>query len=143
MSWFMTALKNYAVFSGRSRRSEYWYFGLFYLIFYAVFAVLDGITGTFDFRSGIGLFTGILTLALLIPSLAVSVRRLHDTGRSGWWLLIGIIPLIGAIILIVWLAQDGELGANRFGPNPKEGTSARVAGGTGAGTPWEASRGKR
>jgi len=143
MSWFMTALKNYAVFSGRSRRSEYWYFGLFYLIFYAVFAVLDGITGTFDFRSGIGLFTGILTLALLIPSMAVSVRRLHDTGRSGWWLLIGIIPLIGAIILIVWLAKDGELGANRFGPNPKEGTSARVAGGTGAGTPWEASRGKR
>ena len=139
MSWFMTALKNYAVFSGRSRRSEYWYFGLFYLIFYAGFAVLDGITGTFDVRSGMGLFTGILTLGLLLPSLAVSVRRLHDTGRSGWWLLIGIIPLIGGIVLIVWFAQDGELGVNRFGPNPKEGTLSGVA----AGTPWEASRGKR
>jgi uncharacterized membrane protein YhaH (DUF805 family) len=132
MSWFMTALKDYAVFSGRSRRSEYWYFGLFYVIFYAVFAALDGITGTFDFRSGMGLFTGILTLGLLLPSLAVSVRRLHDTGRSGWWLPIGIIPLIGGIVLIVWFAQDGELGANRFGPNPKEGTSARVAGGPAA-----------
>jgi uncharacterized membrane protein YhaH (DUF805 family) len=139
MSWFMTALRDYAVFSGRSRRSEYWYFGLFYLIFYAVFAVLDGITGTFDVRSGIGLFTGILTLGLLLPSLAVTVRRLHDTGRSGWWLLIGIIPLIGEIVLIVWLAQDGEPGGNRFGPNPKEGTSGRVV----AGTPWEPSRGKR
>jgi uncharacterized membrane protein YhaH (DUF805 family) len=85
------------------------------------------------------LFTGILTLGLLLPSLTVSVRRLHDTGRSGWWLLIGIIPLIGGIVLIVWFAQDGELGVNRFGPNPKEGTSARVA----TGTPWEASRSKR
>jgi uncharacterized membrane protein YhaH (DUF805 family) len=119
MSWFMTALKKYAVFSGRSRRREYWYFGLFYLIFYAVLAIVDGITGSFDFRSGLGLFTGIWTLALLIPSIAVSVRRLHDTGRRGWWILLGVIPVIGAIILIVFLAQDSEAGTNRFGPNPK------------------------
>jgi uncharacterized membrane protein YhaH (DUF805 family) len=67
------------------------------------------------------------------------VRRLHDTGRSGWWLLIGIIPLIGGIVLIVWFAQDGERGVNRFGPNPKEGALSGVA----AGNPWETSRGKR
>jgi uncharacterized membrane protein YhaH (DUF805 family) len=119
MSWFMTALKKYAVFSGRSRRREYWYFGLFYLIFYAVLAIVDGITGSFDFRTGLGLFTGIWTLALLIPSIAVSVRRLHDTGRRGWWILLGVIPVIGAIILIVFLAQDSEAGTNRFGPDPK------------------------
>lgn len=119
MSWFVTAVKKYAVFSGRSRRREYWYFGLFYLIFYVVLAIVDGITGSFDFRSGLGLFTGIWTLALLIPSIAVSVRRLHDTGRRGWWILLGIIPVIGAIILIVFLAQDSEAGTNRFGPNPK------------------------
>ena len=143
MSWFMISLRNYAVFSGRSQRSEYWYFALFYLIFYVVLAVLDGLTGTLDVQSGIGLFTGIFALGLLLPSLAVSVRRLHDTGRSGWWLLIGIIPLIGTIVLIVFLAQDGEPSANRFGANPKEGTPGRMAGGTGAGTPWEASRDNR
>lgn len=141
MSWFMTALRKYAVFSGRSRRREYWYFGLFYLILYVVLAMVDGITGSFDFRSGMGVFTGALTLALLVPSLSVSVRRLHDTGRSGWWLLLGIIPVIGAVILIVFLAQDSEPGANRFGPNPKA-TPNRPIGVTTPGKPWSAPRSK-
>ena len=95
MNWFVTALKNYAVFSGRSRRSEYWYFGLFYLIFYAAAAVVDVMFGSFERTSGIGVCTAIVALALLIPSISVTVRRLHDTGRSGWWLLIGFIPLVG------------------------------------------------
>ncbi|HXZ54118.1 MAG TPA: DUF805 domain-containing protein [Burkholderiales bacterium] len=122
MNWFVVALKNYAVFSGRSRRSEYWYFVLFYLIIYVVLAFVDGIAGTFNSRSGAGLFTTIFALGLLIPSLSVSVRRLHDTDRSGWWLLIGLIPLIGVIVLIVFFAQDSGAGTNRFGPNPKAAT---------------------
>ena len=122
MNWFITALKKYAVFSGRSRRSEYWYFILFYLIIYIALSFIDGVTGTFDAKSGIGLLTAIFSLALLIPSLAVSVRRLHDTDRSGWWLLIGLVPLIGAIVLIVFFVQDSGAGTNRFGPNPKAAT---------------------
>ncbi len=122
MNWFTTALKKYAVFSGRSRRSEYWYFILFYFIIYIALAFVDRVTGTFDPKSGIGLLTAIFALALLIPSLSVSVRRLHDTDRSGWWLLIGFIPLIGAIVLIVFFAQDSGAGTNRFGPNPKAAT---------------------
>lgn len=125
MSWFVTALQNYAVFSGRARRSEYWYFALFYLIFYAIGAMLDVMTGTFDKAAGIGLSTGILTLAFLIPSLSVTVRRLHDTGRSGWWFFIAFIPVVGAIVLLVFLAQDSEAGANRFGANPKAGPVGR------------------
>jgi uncharacterized membrane protein YhaH (DUF805 family) len=143
MSWFLTALQNYAVFSGRARRSEYWYFALFYLIFYAVGAMLDVMTGTFDKAAGIGLCTGILTLAFLIPSLSVTVRRLHDTGRSGWWLLIGLIPVVGAIILLVFLAQDSESGANQHGANPKAGPIGRTFQAAAAGKPWSATQAKR
>ena len=112
----------YATFSGRSQRSEYWYFLLFYLIIYLVLAVVDGITGSFSAKSGIGLLTGIFSLAMLLPGLSVAVRRLHDTGRSGWWILIGLIPLIGGIVPIVFLVQDSEAGADRFGGNPKAAT---------------------
>jgi uncharacterized membrane protein YhaH (DUF805 family) len=143
MNWFMTALKNYAVFSGRSRRSEYWYFALFYLILYAACAIVDGLTGSFDRASGIGLFTAVLTLALLIPSLSVGVRRLHDTGRSGWWLLIAFIPLVGAIILLVFLVQDSEAGANRFGDNPKAGVPLSAVRPTAPSKSWSAPGVKR
>ncbi len=143
MNWFMTALRNYAVFSGRSRRSEYWYFGLFYLILYAVCAIVDGIAGSFDRASGIGLLTAVLTLALLLPSLSVSVRRLHDTGRSGWWLLLALIPLVGLIVLIVFFVQDSEAGANRFGANPKAPAHVRSVGAPAPGKPWAAPQAKR
>jgi len=122
VNWFITALKKYAVFSGRSRRSEYWYFGLFYLIIYVLLAFVDGIAGTYNEMSSVGLLTGIFALGMLIPSLAVSVRRLHDTDRTGWWLLVALIPLIGAIVLIVFSVQDSGAGTNRFGPNPKATT---------------------
>lgn len=137
MSAFMTALRSYAVFSGRSRRSEYWYFGLFYLIFYVALAIVDGMIGSFDAKAGIGLCSGVWALAMLVPSLAVSVRRLHDTGRTGWWLLIGVVPLIGAIVLIVFFAQDGQPGSNRFGRNPKEGPAPRMVA-PAQGKPWAA-----
>jgi uncharacterized membrane protein YhaH (DUF805 family) len=123
MNWFMTAVKKYATFSGRSQRSEYWYFLLFYMIIYIVLAVVDGITGSFSAKSGVGLLTGIFSLAMLLPSLAVTVRRLHDTDRSGWWILIGLIPLIGRIVLLLFLVHDSGTGANRFGENPKAATS--------------------
>jgi uncharacterized membrane protein YhaH (DUF805 family) len=143
MNWFVTALKNYAVFSGRSCRSEYWYFALFYVILYVVCAIVDVATGSFDRASGIGVFTGILTLALLIPSLSVTVRRLHDTGRSGWWLFIALIPLVGAIILLVFLAQDGEAGPNRFGASPKAVIPGRSFQAAAPGKPWSAPQAKR
>ena len=119
MNWFIIALKKYAVFSGRSRRSEYWYFTLFFTIIIFGLAMLDEATKTPHFKSGLGLFSTFSLLAFSIPAIAVSVRRLHDTGRSGWWFYFGFIPLVGPLVLIVFYAQNGETEANRFGANPK------------------------
>ena len=125
MSWYLEALKKYAVFSGRSRRKEYWYFVLFNIIVAIVLAGIDALLGTFSSSSNIGLLSGIYSLAILIPSLAVTVRSLHDIDRSGWWIFINLIPLIGSIVLLVFAVMDGTPGSNRYGPNPKEST-ARV-----------------
>jgi uncharacterized membrane protein YhaH (DUF805 family) len=114
------ALQNYAGFSGRAQRSEYWLFYLFYILAAIVGVLLDLAMGTLDPLTGIGAVSGIITLALIIPSIAVSFRRLHDTDRSAWWLLIGLVPLIGGIVLLVFFCLDGTPGENRFGPNPKE-----------------------
>ena len=119
MNWFLVALKKYAIFTGRAQRAEYWYFFLFYILIFIGLSIIDGIMGTFSAESGIGFLSGLYTLAMLIPSLAVGVRRLHDTSRSGWWLLIGIIPLIGPIVLIVFFVQDSVPGDNLYGSNPK------------------------
>jgi uncharacterized membrane protein YhaH (DUF805 family) len=119
MNWFLLALKKYAEFSGRSRRSEYWYFVLFYVLIYMGLALVDTLTGSFNAASGMGILSGIYSLGMLIPSIAVGIRRLHDTDRSGWWLLISFVPVIGAIVLIVFFFQDSQPGDNRFGPNPK------------------------
>jgi uncharacterized membrane protein YhaH (DUF805 family) len=124
LSWYLEALKKYGVFSGRSRRKEYWYFVLFNIIVAIVLAWIDALLGTFS-SSGIGLLSGIYGLAILIPSLAVTVRRLHDIDRSGWWILINLFPLIGSIVLLVFALSEGTPGNNRYGPNPKEAT-ARV-----------------
>jgi uncharacterized membrane protein YhaH (DUF805 family) len=111
--------QKYADFSGRARRSEFWFFVLFSAIVRAIANVFDAIlhTGTGNPSTG-GLVSVVASLALLIPSLAVGARRLHDTSRSGWWLLIGLIPIVGIIILIVWWAQDSHA-ENQYGPNPK------------------------
>lgn len=122
MSWFLAALQKYATFSGRAQRAEYWYFVLFYLLIVLVLSIVDAFTGTFDREGGVGLLSGLFSLALFIPSLAVAVRRLHDIGRSGWWLLIGLIPLVGALVLLVFAVQDSQPGSNAYGPNPKTGT---------------------
>ena len=119
MNWYLEVLKKYAVFSGRARRKEYWYFSLFNLLITIVLAVIDGMTGTLIAEANIGLLGGIYALAILIPFLAVSVRRLHDTDRSGWWLLITLIPLIGAIVILVFMVQDSKPNENQYGSNPK------------------------
>jgi uncharacterized membrane protein YhaH (DUF805 family) len=128
MDWFLGALRKYAVFEGRARRREYWWFVLFVIVISIVLAIVDSMMGTYNSEIGYGIIGGIFALAMLIPSLAVGARRLHDTGRSGWWLLIGLIPLIGAIVLIVFFLFDSQPGTNAYGPNPKGvGTAATAA----------------
>ena len=113
MDYYTAVLKKYAEFSGRARRAEYWMFALINLI---VCAILYGVGLALGIGEGIEAVYG---LAVLLPSLAVSARRLHDTGRSGWWLLVGAIPVIGWVPLVVFFLQDSVPEANRYGPNPK------------------------
>jgi len=112
MDYFLDALKRYADFTGRARRKEYWMFILIYMIINIVLAVL-----------GLDIISALVALGLLVPSISIAARRLHDTGRSGWWQLIALIPVIGFIILIVFLAQDSHE-ANDYGVNPKAGEPA-------------------
>jgi uncharacterized membrane protein YhaH (DUF805 family) len=118
VNWYLKAFKEYATFSGRARRKEYWYFVLFYIIGVMLMSFLDGILGSFSTEAGIGLFGGIFILVHILPSIAVSVRRLHDISRTGWWYLLIIIPLIGPLVLFVFSIMDSKE-ANRYGPNPK------------------------
>lgn len=120
MNWYLQVLKKYADFSGRARRSEYWYFVLFNVLISIGLTILDLVVGTYSQKNGWGLFSGIYTLGVLIPSIAVAVRRLHDIGKSGWWIFIGLVPLVGGIILFVFSVMDGEPGQNQYGLNPKE-----------------------
>lgn len=112
MSWFVEVLKKYAVFSGRARRQEYWMFTLVASLIYLGLVVL-----------GLAMDTELpellFALAILLPSWAVSVRRLHDTGRSGWWVLIGLVPCVGSIVMIIFAATEGERGENQYGADPK------------------------
>lgn len=107
-----SVLSKYATFSGRARRSEYWWFYLAYIVVDIVAAVVDAMLHT-------SLLQIVVLVALLLPTLAVGVRRLHDVGKSGWWLLIGLIPLVGVIVLIVFFCQDSQPGTNQYGPSPK------------------------
>lgn len=113
MEWFLLVLKKYAEFSGRARRKEYWMFILISMIIAFALGFIEGLLGSPGF---IGI---IYSLVILIPSIAVGVRRLHDTDRSGWWLLIGLIPIIGGLVLLYFLILDGTEGGNSYGPNPK------------------------
>jgi uncharacterized membrane protein YhaH (DUF805 family) len=121
MSWYLAVLRKYAQFSGRARRKEYWMFALFNMIFTVVLAFLDQLLGTVIEGAGVGILGSIYGLAVLLPGLAVVIRRLHDVGKSGWWYLIILIPFIGAIWLLVLMVTDSQAGANQYGPNPKEG----------------------
>lgn len=112
--WYMEALGKYVEFEGRSRRTELWTFVLVNIVISVILSVLDTIVGM-----GIGFIGTLFSLAILLPSIAVGVRRLHDIGKEGWWILIGLIPLIGWIVLIYFYVQDSEPGANAYGANPK------------------------
>ena len=125
MNWYLKVLKQYADFSGRARRKEYWMFQLFDVIFMIVAMILDNVLGLGIAIKGTGygpLFV-LYVLARLIPALAVTVRRLHDVGKSGWMLFIGLIPLLGSIWLLVLMLTDSQQGTNKWGQNPKEMTA--------------------
>lgn len=130
MNWYLSVLKNYATFSGRARRKEYWMFTLFntiaFILLYIIASIFAEVGG--DVGAGIGLLLlSIYSLGTLLPSLAVTVRRLHDTGRSGWWLLILLIPFVGSIVLLIFMGSDSQTGnsldhtagRNQYGENPK------------------------
>lgn len=119
MNWYLEVLRKYAVFDGRARRKEYWYFFLINTVISIFLAFIDSFTGTVSEDVGIGLLDGLYALAVLIPGTAVTVRRLHDTDRSGWWILIGLIPVIGGIALLVFMVLDSTPGDNQYGPNPR------------------------
>lgn len=118
MNWYISVLKQYAVFSGRARRTEYWMFVLCNIIVMLLLGMVDKLIGGDN-----ELISSIYSLAVLLPSLAVAARRLHDTDRSGWWLLIGLIPIIGTLVLIYFMVCNGQQGPNRFGDDPKAGPS--------------------
>lgn len=134
MDWYLTALRKYARFRGRSRRKEYWYFTLFNILIGIGLSIVAGVIAGVLASSGantggllvstllniVNLLSVIYSLGTFIPSLAVLVRRVHDIGKSGWWILIGLIPLIGAIVLLIFTLQDSQPGTNQYGANPKE-----------------------
>jgi len=122
MHWYLEVLKKYAVFNGRARRKEYWMFFLFNIIICFVLGFVEGLVGIAA-ESGTGVLSILYVLAVLIPGIAVSVRRLHDINRSGWWLLLSPVPLIGAIVLLVFMVQDSQPGENQYGSNPKAVTA--------------------
>lgn len=130
MEWATLALKKFMEFRGRSRRKEYWFFALLMIATYIVAGLVDGILGMGGLIGGLyGPLTLLAALFFVIPSFAVGIRRLHDTGRSGWWLLIGLVPLIGALVLLYFFILEGTRGPNDYGADPKEGehVAARTA----------------
>lgn len=114
MNWYLDVLKTkYAKFDGRARRTEFWMFALFNFIVAVILGVIDAVLGT------AGIIGFIYMLAVLVPGIALTIRRLHDTGRPGLWILIALVPVIGTIVLLVFMVLDSQPGANDFGPNPK------------------------
>ena len=117
------AFRNYFNFSGRATRAEYWWWGLFIVPAGIVLAVVDTLTGTMGMFGDSGLLGQLFELAVLVPSLALGARRLHDINRTGWWQLLWFVLLIGWIVLIVWAIKRGDKGPNKYGPGPRQATS--------------------
>jgi uncharacterized membrane protein YhaH (DUF805 family) len=132
MHWFLDPLKKYAQFSGRARRKEFWMFWLFSWIISIAISIVDRAAGlTYGPGDSNGVLSSIFSLAILIPSLAVAARRLHDTNRSAWWLLLIFAIVIGWIVLLVFYVQEGNAGDNQYGPDPKAAERFGAAGGVG------------
>lgn len=112
MNWYLQAIKNYINFSGRARRREYWMFALINAFFIAVLSILDGFIG-------IRITSGLYSAFVLVPSVSAQFRRLHDIDKSAWWILIGLIPIVGAVILLVFAFKEGTEGENKYGNDPK------------------------
>ncbi len=119
MNWYLKCLKQYADFSGRARRKEYWMYVLFYMIIAIVVHVIDVMLGWVTLEFEMGVLGGLYSLCMFIPGLAVSVRRLHDIGKSGWNFLFILIPLVGAVVLLIWFCKEGERRGNAWGLDPK------------------------
>jgi len=120
MNWYMAVINKYADFSGRARRKEYWMFLLINILVSIAIGIIGTIIG--DSRGLISVsLSGLYALFIFLPSLAVTVRRLHDTNRSGWWILIPLVPFFGAIILFIFTVLDSDPNTNTYGPNPKLG----------------------
>lgn len=121
MNWYLKVVRdNYANFEGRARRQEYWMFTLINVLIFFVLAFVSGLLADSGDASVIPIIIiGVYFLAILVPSIAVTVRRLHDTGKSGWYYLLSFIPYIGGIIMLVFTVQNGDVGLNQYGPDPK------------------------
>ncbi|WP_368164405.1 DUF805 domain-containing protein [Aeromonas sp. R6-2] len=119
MKWYLSVLKQYAVFRGRARRKEFWMFTLINLVVIAALFMVMAMVGSPEVAA---MVTFICPLAVCLPALAVNVRRLHDVDRSGWWLLISLIPLVGPLVLLYFQVSAGTAGPNRFGDDPKATT---------------------
>lgn len=119
MNWYLSVMRNYANFDGRARRREYWIFVLLNTVFMLVAMILDNVLGLTKITSGFSPLYSLYFLATLVPSLAVTVRRLHDTGKSGWYLLVAFIPFIGSIWLFVLTILDSDPYENEYGQSPK------------------------
>ncbi|QDE31047.1 MULTISPECIES: DUF805 domain-containing protein [Shewanella] len=118
MDWYLKVLKQYFDFSGRARRKEYWMFGLISAVISIILTLVDMGVGLYSDIYGAGLLSSVYSLAILIPSLAVSVRRLHDSDHSGWWLLLVLIPILGILIILAVMCFNSK-DDNEYGPNPK------------------------
>lgn len=117
--WYYKVILNYTNFNGRARRQEYWYFTLVNVLVNLVMGIIDRVIGSVMQMDNFGFFGVIYALFIMIPSIAVTVRRLHDSGRTGWWALIAFVPIIGILVLLYFLIQDSEEGSNQYGANPK------------------------
>ncbi|KAA0139750.1 DUF805 domain-containing protein [Gimesia chilikensis] len=118
MNWYLTVLKKYAEFSGRARRKEYWMFVLMNFLVSILISIVGAVIGDTDGLIAVSL-SGVYALFIFIPSLAVTVRRLHDTNKSGWWILITFVPLIGGLVLLIFMIMDSDPNTNAYGANPK------------------------
>jgi uncharacterized membrane protein YhaH (DUF805 family) len=118
MEYFIGAYKQYATFSGRARRKEYWMFVLFYVIIYLGLIVIDSVTASFSAEGGFGMLSALFAFGTIIPSFAIGARRLHDINKSGWWQLLFLIPIIGPLVLLFFFVSKGDEGENRFGAAP-------------------------
>ncbi len=123
MNWYIKVLKQYADFNGRARRMEYWMYVLFNVMVAFILLLIDNIIGIAFEDIGYGPLYLLYCFAIVIPSIAVAVRRLHDSGRSRWWILISLVPLIGGIWFLVLMLMDSDPGDNQYGPSPKIITS--------------------